>query len=62
MNILQKDQLHLVKPKFHRTIMEAWEGGEEVPFEVTLLSDKPPTEAEIAQIKSLAEKYGWDEA
>ncbi len=60
MNILQKDQLHLVKSKFQQTVIDAWEKGEDVPFEVTILSDIGPTEEELSLIKQLNSKYGWD--
>lgn len=61
MNILQKDQLHLVKPKFQQTVIDAWGKGEDVPFEVTILSDIGPTEEEeLNLIKQLNSKYGWD--
>ncbi len=36
---LKKEELYLVKPKFHSMVIATWSRGEEVPFEVVNLKD-----------------------
>lgn len=60
MNILEKSQLHLVKPMFRQIVTDAWERGENVPFEITILSDVGPTENELQLIRQLNAKYKWE--
>ena len=60
MNILGKDQLHLVKPMFRKMVQAAWDRGEDVPYGVVLLSDEPPTEAELVRTREVAKKYNLD--
>lgn len=54
---LQKDELHLVNPKFQELVKKAWDNNEKVPHSVIYLSDAPLTQKDIEYGKYLAEKY-----
>lgn len=58
---LQRDQLHLVKPKFRKTVEEAWANGEDVPYGYVYLSDREPTKEEIEHAAQLNKLYKWEE-
>ena len=47
MKILKRSQLKLVDKKFQPMVVEAWKNGEDVPWGVTLISSRKPTQKEI---------------
>ena len=60
MRYLKRDELHLVKPKFQNMVLEAWSRGEEVPYGIIAVDDKPPTEADLNRVGELNAKYKWE--
>jgi hypothetical protein len=52
-NWLQKEQLHLVSPKFRKMVSDAWDRGENVPYGVIYLSEVPPTPEDIEWVHKL---------
>jgi hypothetical protein len=52
MKILQKNDLNKVAPKFRKMVVEAWNKGEDVPWGVTLLSDKPLSSKELNLVQT----------
>jgi hypothetical protein len=44
---LEKSDLNLVKPKFQKMVLDAWERDENVPYGVMYLSDAPITQGDI---------------
>ena len=47
MNILKKEDIDKVRPKFRDMVLDAWKRGEEVPYGVTYLSNEPPTKEDM---------------
>lgn len=62
MRLLQRDELEQVKPRFRGMVQEAWERGEDVPYGVTWLDDRPLTPAELRYGVQLARRLGLVEA
>ena len=60
MKLLQKEDLNLVKPSLRKTVQEAWDKGEDVPYGVIYLSNDPLPESVIKRAKELNEKYHWE--
>jgi hypothetical protein len=58
---LNKNQLHLVKPKFRKMIKDALENGEKVPYSVVYISDKKISKRELQLINDLNIKYKWED-
>lgn len=59
MSLLQKDQIHLVNPRFREMVINAWSNNEYVPFGVIFLSDYIPTETDSCKVRELILKYKW---
>lgn len=59
MSLLQKDQIHLVNPRFREMVINAWSNNEDVPFGVIFLSDYIPTETDSCKVRELILKYKW---
>jgi hypothetical protein len=57
MNILKKEDIDKVDPKFRDMVLDAWKNGEEVPYGVVYLSSEPPTEEEMAWANWIVKKY-----
>lgn len=60
MKYLKKEELYLVKPRFRKTVIAAWNRDEKVPYEVILLSDQEPTLYDIEESKKLNAIHGWE--
>ena len=54
--ILGRDELHLVRPRFRAVVEEAWARGENVPRSVVYLSDRELTAEEIEVGRALAKE------
>lgn len=61
MKLLQKSELHLVKPKFQQMVLDAWKRKESVPYGVIHLSDVPVTRREIKRAKEIVKQFNLNE-
>ena len=58
---LNKNQLHLVKPKLRKMIKDALKNGEKIPYGVVYISDKNISQRELQLINNLNIKHKWED-
>lgn len=60
---LSREDLEKVEPQFREMVEEAWENGEDVPYGVIFLSNRPLTEREKARgaeiLREMTESGEW---
>jgi hypothetical protein len=52
MELLKREEVDKVDPKFRPMVIEAFDKGEEVPYSVVYLSSEPITEKDIEWVKT----------
>ena len=60
MKYLKKDEFSLVKPRFQRMVLNAWNSNNEVPYGIILCSDEPATSADLNRARELNAIYNWE--
>lgn len=56
MNILKREDIDKVRPKFKNMVLDAWNRGEDVPCGVIYLSDEPPTKEDMEWANKIIKK------
>lgn len=59
MKYLQKEELHLVAPKFRQMVIDMWNSNEKIPAGILYISDRNPTDNDTIRAKELAKILDW---
>lgn len=61
MKFLDRKDIDKVRPKFRKMVEDAWNQGEQVPYSVTCLSDKPFSQKQIQRFQEIARSLSLSE-